>query len=49
MIPAQVDLTDDDARKAFVADLSAGPRVNLLIHSAGAYSRGDHVDAPSAP
>ena len=46
MIPAQVDLTDDDARRALVAGLSAGPRVDLLIHSAGAYSRGDHVDAP---
>ena len=46
IIPAQVDLTDDDARRALVAGLSAGPRVNLLIHSAGAYSRGDHVDAP---
>ena len=46
MNPAQVDLTDDDARRALVAGLSAGPRVNLLIHSAGAYGRGDHVDAP---
>ena len=46
IIPVQVDLTDDEARRAFVADLSAGPRVDLLIHSAGAYSRGDHVNAP---
>jgi NADP-dependent 3-hydroxy acid dehydrogenase YdfG len=46
IIPARVDLTDDDARMALVAGLSDGPRVDLLIHSAGAYSRGDHVDAP---
>ena len=46
IIPAPVDLTDNDARRALIAGLSAGPRVNLLIHSAGAYSRGDHVDAP---
>lgn len=46
VIAAQVDLTDDDARRAFVAGLSAGPRVDLLIHSAGAYRSGDHVDAP---
>jgi NADP-dependent 3-hydroxy acid dehydrogenase YdfG len=43
--PAQVDLTDDDARTALVEGLSAGPRVDLLVHSAGAYSHGDHVDA----
>ena len=46
IIPIQVDLTDDEARRAFVADLSAGPRIDLLIHSAGAYSRGDHVNTP---
>lgn len=46
IIPAQVDLTDCSARKALVASLSAGPRVNLLIHSAGTYNRGQHVDAP---
>jgi NADP-dependent 3-hydroxy acid dehydrogenase YdfG len=46
IIPAQVDLTDDGARRGLVAGLSAGPRVDLLIHSAGAYSRGDCVDAP---
>jgi len=46
IIPARVDLTDGNARRAFVAGLSAGPRVDLLVHSAGAYSRGDHVDAP---
>ena len=46
IIPAQVDLTDDDARRALVAGLLAGPRVDMLIHSAGAYRRGDHVDAP---
>jgi NADP-dependent 3-hydroxy acid dehydrogenase YdfG len=46
IIPSQVDLTDDGDRRAFVAGLSAGPRVDLLIYSAGAYSRGDHVEAP---
>lgn len=45
IIPAQVDLTDDDARRALVAGLSAGPRVDLLIHSAGVHSRGDHINA----
>jgi NADP-dependent 3-hydroxy acid dehydrogenase YdfG len=46
IIPAELDLTDDDARRGLVAGLSDGPRVDLLIHSAGVYSRGDHVDAP---
>jgi NADP-dependent 3-hydroxy acid dehydrogenase YdfG len=46
IIPAQVDLTDDDARRALVADLSGGPRINLLVHSAGMYSSGAHTDAP---
>jgi NADP-dependent 3-hydroxy acid dehydrogenase YdfG len=46
IIPAQVDLTDDDARRALVADLTGGPRVDLLVHSAGAYSSGSHADAP---
>jgi NADP-dependent 3-hydroxy acid dehydrogenase YdfG len=46
IIPAQVDLTDDDARRALVARLSVGPRVDLLVHSAGSYSRGAHTDAP---
>jgi NADP-dependent 3-hydroxy acid dehydrogenase YdfG len=46
IIPAQVDLTDDDARRALVAGLSVGPRVDLLVHSAGTYSRGAHTDAP---
>lgn len=45
IIPEQVDLTDDDARTALVTRLSAGPRVDLLVHSAGVYSRGDHIDA----
>jgi NADP-dependent 3-hydroxy acid dehydrogenase YdfG len=43
---AQVDLTDDDARRALVAGLSVGPRVDVLVHSAGAYSSGAHADAP---
>jgi NADP-dependent 3-hydroxy acid dehydrogenase YdfG len=46
IVPVQVDLTDDDARRAFVANLSVGPRVNLLVHSAGGYRRGLHSDAP---
>ena len=45
IIPAQVDLTDDDARRALVAGLTVGPRVDLLVHSAGAYSSGSHADA----
>src|SRR5262249_34732123 len=46
IIPAQVDLTDDAARRALVAGLSVGPRVDLLVHSAGSYNRGPHTDAP---
>jgi NADP-dependent 3-hydroxy acid dehydrogenase YdfG len=46
IVTAQVDLTDDNARRALVADLSAGPTVNLLIHSAGIHSRGPHAAAP---
>jgi NADP-dependent 3-hydroxy acid dehydrogenase YdfG len=46
IIPKQVDLTDGEARRAFVAGLSVGPRLDLLVHSAGSYSRGTHIDAP---
>jgi NAD(P)-dependent dehydrogenase (short-subunit alcohol dehydrogenase family) len=46
IFPAQVDLTDDDARRDLVSDLSVGPRVDVLVCSAGAYSRGAHADAP---
>ncbi|MBX6388568.1 MAG: SDR family NAD(P)-dependent oxidoreductase [Frankia sp.] len=45
IIPAQVDLTDDEARAALVADLSAGPRVDVLVHSAGSYLAGPHAQA----
>jgi NADP-dependent 3-hydroxy acid dehydrogenase YdfG len=38
IMPAQVDLTDDEARAALVAGLLAGPRVDVLVHSAGAYA-----------
>lgn len=41
----QVDLTDDKSRSALVAELSDGARVDLLVHSAGAHSRGAHNDA----
>ncbi|ADP78718.1 short-chain dehydrogenase/reductase SDR [Pseudofrankia inefficax] len=43
---AQADLTDDDARGALVAGLLAGPRVDILVHSAGGYTNGPHADAP---
>ncbi|MBL7487854.1 SDR family NAD(P)-dependent oxidoreductase [Frankia sp. AgB1.9] len=43
---AQADLTDDDARGALVAGLLAGPRVDILVHSAGGYTNGAHADAP---
>jgi NADP-dependent 3-hydroxy acid dehydrogenase YdfG len=43
---AQVDLTDDDARRALVAGLGAGPRVDVLVHSAGGYANGPHAEAP---
>lgn len=46
IVPAQVDLTEDDARRALLTALSVGPRVDLLVHSAGAYSTGPHSDAP---
>ncbi|OHV37816.1 MULTISPECIES: SDR family oxidoreductase [Pseudofrankia] len=46
--PAQVDLTDDEARSALVAGLLAGPRVDLLVHSAGGYASGPHADAEIA-
>jgi NADP-dependent 3-hydroxy acid dehydrogenase YdfG len=42
----ELDLTDDTSRLAFVDDLSAGPRVDLLVLSAGIHSRGKHIDAP---
>jgi NADP-dependent 3-hydroxy acid dehydrogenase YdfG len=42
----QVDLTDDRSRCALVTELSSGPRVDLLVLSAGVYSRGGHNDAP---
>jgi NADP-dependent 3-hydroxy acid dehydrogenase YdfG len=44
--PAQVDLTDDEARAALVAGLLAGPRVDIVVHSAGEYANGPHADAP---
>jgi NADP-dependent 3-hydroxy acid dehydrogenase YdfG len=45
---AQVDLTDDLARRGFVAGLlgSGRPRVDVLVHSAGGYGSGAHVEAP---
>jgi NADP-dependent 3-hydroxy acid dehydrogenase YdfG len=43
---AQVDLTDDDGRKVLVSHLSNGARIDLLVHSAGVYRRGEHVSAP---
>jgi NADP-dependent 3-hydroxy acid dehydrogenase YdfG len=46
--PAQVDLTDDEARAALVAGLLAGPRVDVVVHSAGEYANGPHADAPLA-
>ena len=46
IMPARVDLTDDDARTAFVAGLSAEPRVDLLVVAAGVHGRGEHADAP---
>jgi NADP-dependent 3-hydroxy acid dehydrogenase YdfG len=42
---AQVDLTDDDARKGLVSRLANGAKVDLLVHSAGVYRRGEHVSA----
>jgi NADP-dependent 3-hydroxy acid dehydrogenase YdfG len=42
----ELDLTDDISRRAFVDDMSAGPRVDLLVLSAGIHSRGKHIDAP---
>ena len=42
----ELDLTDDISRLAFVEDMSAGPRVDLLVLSAGIHSRGEHTDAP---
>jgi NADP-dependent 3-hydroxy acid dehydrogenase YdfG len=46
LLAAQVDLTDDDARAALVGGLLAGPRVDLLVHSAGGYTNGPHAEAP---
>jgi NADP-dependent 3-hydroxy acid dehydrogenase YdfG len=43
---AELDLTDDARRLAFVNDLSDGSRVDLLVLSAGIHSRGDHISAP---
>jgi NADP-dependent 3-hydroxy acid dehydrogenase YdfG len=45
IIPAQVDLTDDEARSAFVAGVLGGPRVDILVLSAGTYGSGAHADA----
>ncbi|MBL7498564.1 SDR family NAD(P)-dependent oxidoreductase [Frankia sp. CNm7] len=45
LVPAQVDLTDDESRRAFVAGLLAGQRVDVLVHSAGGYGSGPHADA----
>ncbi|MBS9533503.1 SDR family NAD(P)-dependent oxidoreductase [Mycobacterium sp. M1] len=45
---AQVDLTDDGARRAFVSWLARGPRVDLLVHSVGLYRRAQHADAALA-
>jgi NADP-dependent 3-hydroxy acid dehydrogenase YdfG len=42
----ELDLTDDTSRLAFVDELSAGPRVDLLVLSAGIHSRGEHIDTP---
>jgi len=44
--PTRVDLTDDEARHALVAGLLAGPRVDILVHSAGGYSSGPLASAP---
>lgn len=41
----QLDLTDDRSRNSLVAELASGPRVDLLVLSAGAHSRGEHTDA----
>jgi NAD(P)-dependent dehydrogenase (short-subunit alcohol dehydrogenase family) len=46
VVAAQVDLTNDDARRELVSRLSDGPKVNLLVHSAGAYRRGEHASVP---
>ena len=46
VILQELDLTDDTSRRAFVDDLSEGPRIDLLVLSAGIHSRGDHTDAP---
>jgi NADP-dependent 3-hydroxy acid dehydrogenase YdfG len=43
--PAQVDLTDDEARRALAASLLAGKRLDILVHSAGGYASGPHADA----
>jgi len=48
LLPVQADLTDDDARAALVAGLLAGPRVDVLVHSAGGYSNGPHAEAELA-
>ncbi|MEB3061531.1 MULTISPECIES: SDR family oxidoreductase [Mycolicibacter] len=44
IIPVQADLTDDVARSALVSRLSSGARVDLLVHSAGAYRRAGHTE-----
>lgn len=41
--PAQVDLTDDQARQSFLASLvSRHPALDVLVHSAGGYVNGSH-------
>ena len=44
----QADLTNDASRRDLVADLSSGPRVDLLVLAAGAHAKGEHRDAPVA-
>ena len=41
----RTDLTDDPARRELMAALREGPRVDLLVLSAGIYRSGTHTDA----